>query len=636
MNQLRKVAVGGIAFVLLTSVALADLRFTEYVEGSSFNKALEIYNDTGAPVNLSGYEVRIYFNGSTSAGNTISLTGTVNHDDVFVLAHGSANSAILLAADQTNSASWFNGDDAVELANGITIIDVIGQVGFDPGSAWGSAPLSTQNSTLRRQESVTMGDNNGSDAFDPALEWVGFSQDTVNGLGFYPGTGGGGTTPMEIYEIQGATHDSPAAGITVETTGIVTAVDSNGFYLQHPVGDGDDDTSDGIFVFTGGVPTVAIGDDVEVTGSVTEFFPGGVGTGNLSITEIVGPTTVIASSGNPLPAPVVLGNAGRLPPSEIIDNDQFAVFDPTEDGIDFYEAVEGMLVTIDDALAVSPTNRFGEIYTVSDNGSFATSLSNRGTITVVEGDFNPERIQVQLDNDLVPGITADVATGATLGDVTGVVGYGFGNFEVKPTQPLTVTPSGLTPETTTLTGDASHLTVATYNILNLEPNPTDGDDDVGDGQFDAIAGHIVHNTGSPDIVAVQEIQDNDGASNTGVVDATLTYQILIASINAAGGPAYDFFDIPPVNNQDGGQPGGNIRNGYLYQPARVSFVNGFRVLDPDLGDGDAFANSRKPIYAEFDFNGESLHLINVHYTSKGGGTPLFGAVQPAVNGSTLR
>lgn len=168
--------------------ATTELFFSEYIEGSSNNKALEIYNGTGAPVNLAGanYVVQMYFNGSASAGLTISLTGTVADGDVYVLAQSSANAAILAQADQTSTASWFNGDDAIVLRKGGpsgTIVDVIGQVGFDPGTEWGSGLTSTADNTIRRKNSLTAGDTNPSDAFNPATEWDGFANDTFGGLG---------------------------------------------------------------------------------------------------------------------------------------------------------------------------------------------------------------------------------------------------------------------------------------------------------------------------------------------------------------------------------------------------------------------------------------------------------------------
>jgi predicted extracellular nuclease len=182
---------------LSANAVTMDLFFSEYVEGSSFNKALEIYNGTGASIDLTGmYTVEFFYNGSTSAGLTIALSGTVADGDVFVLTNQSADAAILAVADQVTSAtSWFNGDDAVVLRRGATLLDVIGQIGFDPGSEWGTGDTSTQDNTLRRMAGVCTGDANGSDPFDPALEWNGYSQNTFDGLGSHAANCGSGKVP---------------------------------------------------------------------------------------------------------------------------------------------------------------------------------------------------------------------------------------------------------------------------------------------------------------------------------------------------------------------------------------------------------------------------------------------------------
>ncbi|MFT7664593.1 MAG: putative extracellular nuclease, partial [Planctomycetota bacterium] len=638
--NIARAALGLGLATLPIQAASSDLYFSEYVEGSSNNKALEIYNDTGGAINLSDYSVQFFFNGSTSAALTINLTGTLLDGDVFVLAHSLADGAILAQADQTDGSAWFNGDDAVALRNGATSIDVIGQIGFDPGSEWGSGDTSTQNNTLRRLETVTDGDTNGGDAFIPSAEWNGFQADSFSGLGGYP-AGPVGMRGLVIGEIQGAGHASPLDGASVTTSGIVTAVASNGFYLQDPIGDGDALTSDGIFVFTNSSPSVAVGDEISLTATVDEYS---AASGNLSITELTNPTISVLSSSNPLPALAVLGSAGSLPPTEIIDDDSLAVFDPSNDGIDFYETFEGMRVQVSGALAVSPRNKFDEIYVVTDGGGFATGLNSRFGITVSNSDFNPERIQVQIDAGFTPAFDPTVSTGDDLGNVIGVMGYSFGNFEVIATEAFTVTPGGLTPETSSSPGRRSKLSIASYNVLNLDPKlesigsvggSNDIDDDIGDGRFDGIAAHIVNNLRQPDIVALQEIQDNDGAELTGVTDASLTYQTLIAAIEAIGGPTYDFRDLPPNYNADGGQPGGNIRCGYLFNPARLTVDDDslLRLIDTNLGDGDAFASSRKPLVASFDFRGYEITLINNHFASKGGSSQLFGSTQPPVNGN---
>ncbi|MBK9735802.1 MAG: lamin tail domain-containing protein [Saprospiraceae bacterium] len=165
-----------------------ELYFSEYVEGTSNNKVIEIYNPTNATVTLTGnYQIKIYFNGSASAGSTINLTGTIAPCGVFVISNNLAAPGILAIANQTSSSLNFNGDDAVELFRNATstTLDVIGQIGFDPGTEWGSGLTSTMDNTLQRKTSIGTGDNNGTDAFVPATEWDGFATDDFTGLGAY-------------------------------------------------------------------------------------------------------------------------------------------------------------------------------------------------------------------------------------------------------------------------------------------------------------------------------------------------------------------------------------------------------------------------------------------------------------------
>src|SRR5690606_38619727 len=114
---------------------------------------------TGSAVDLesAGYNLQYFFNGSSSAGLTINLTGTVADGDVYVVAHSSADAAILAQADQTNGSGWFNGDDAVVLRKGAVVVDSLGQVGADPGSQWGSGNASTADNTIRRRNTVCAG-----------------------------------------------------------------------------------------------------------------------------------------------------------------------------------------------------------------------------------------------------------------------------------------------------------------------------------------------------------------------------------------------------------------------------------------------------------------------------------------------
>jgi len=191
--------------VQFASAATSELFFSEYIEGTSNNKALEIYNGTGAAIDLGseGYNLQMHFNGNASAGLTINLTGTVADGDVYVVAQSSSNATILAQADQTSGAGWFNGDDAVVLRKGTTVIDVIGQIGFDPGSEWGSGLVSTADNTLWRKVDVCAGDPDGSNAFDPSVEWDGFATDVFDGLGAH--TANCDPQPTVINEVLAST-----------------------------------------------------------------------------------------------------------------------------------------------------------------------------------------------------------------------------------------------------------------------------------------------------------------------------------------------------------------------------------------------------------------------------------------------
>ncbi|MCE9571630.1 MAG: tandem-95 repeat protein [Deltaproteobacteria bacterium] len=168
------------------------LFFSEYVEGSSNNKAVEIMNPLGAPVNLTGCSLKLYSNGATTSAFAFPLTQTIASHDVLVVCHASAgtslapNCDVLVPASGATAAVNFNGDDVIELfCNGATV-DAIGQVGNrGSGGEWGTGLTSTADNTLRRKCSVTRGDTINNDVFAPADQWGGFAIDTFADLGTY-------------------------------------------------------------------------------------------------------------------------------------------------------------------------------------------------------------------------------------------------------------------------------------------------------------------------------------------------------------------------------------------------------------------------------------------------------------------
>lgn len=172
---------------------VGSLFFSEYVEGTSNNKALEIYNPTSSVVDLGSCQIQIYFNAIPGAGTTIQLAGIVGSNEVLVV----CDSRIIdptVCDILVESQNWFNGNDAVALVCSESFLDVFGQIGFDPGVSdpaepefpqWFAAPVGTANETLRRKCTVAAGDTNGFNPFDPALEWNTFPVDTFADLGQY-------------------------------------------------------------------------------------------------------------------------------------------------------------------------------------------------------------------------------------------------------------------------------------------------------------------------------------------------------------------------------------------------------------------------------------------------------------------
>ncbi len=430
-----------------------------------------------------------------------------------------------------------------------------------------------------------------------------------------------------IGVIQGLGHTSSFVGQVVRTEGVVTAIDSNGYYIQSAIGasDGDSRTSDGLFVFTSTAPAgVAVGDLLRVDGTIAEFRPGGAGgANNLTTTELVSATSVkLGTAGIEA---VIIGNGHYAPPAAIIDNDSFATYDPAQDGIDYYESLEAMLITVDAPRVVGDPNGFDEVFVVASDGVGATGLSARGTLVIAGGDFNPEKIQLDADTGLYAGFDgAAYSVGDKLANVSGIVSYSFGSYEVLVTQAVTITQDvTLTQDVTNLAGAADKLSIGDYNLENIDPTDPQA-------KFDALADDIVHNLRAPDIIGVQEVQDNDGAGTGSDLTGTATAAKLIAAIVAAGGPLYTYVEVAPVAaGISGGEPGGNIRNGYLYNDARVDYVAGSAVA---LTDPTAFTSSRKPLSAQFVFNGETITAINLHSTSRGGSNALFGNIQPPADG----
>ncbi|MGW2744274.1 endonuclease/exonuclease/phosphatase family protein [Streptomyces sp. NPDC001450] len=460
---------------------------------------------------------------------------------------------------------------------------------------------------------------------------------------------------VRIHDVQGTTRISPFAGQKVtDVPGIVTATrtygSSRGFWIQDPTPDDDPATSEGVFVFTSSTPKVAVGDSVTVTGTVSEYVPGGASSGNQSVTEITKPTVTTVSTGNAVPAPAVI-DEDSVPDAYAPQGDTAAAgsvngltLDPSAYALDYYESLEGMNVQVEDTRVVTATNPYSELWVTVKPWEHRNRRG--GTVYGSYGSQNTGRLQIES-----LGSTADFPkanVGDTLeGATTGPLDFNqYGGYTLVASKLGTLESGGLERETTQKQS-SRELAVATYNVENLDPS---------DATFDKHAAAIVNNLQSPDIVSLEEIQDNNGAKDDGTVDASGTVNKLIDAIVAAGGPKYDWRSINPVNDQDGGEPGGNIRQVFLFNPERVSFVdraggdsttavgvtkaNGKAQLTVSPGridpDNAAWKSSRKPLAGEFVFRGKTVFVIANHLNSKGGDQGLTSQYQPPVRSSEIQ
>lgn len=449
------------------------------------------------------------------------------------------------------------------------------------------------------------------------------------------------TADLKIRDIQGDGHYSDYTGVTVnEIQGVVTHLyNSANFVIQDINPDNEGTTSEALMV---NLPSngLQVGDLVTVAGTVEEHFQEGYSdmrTNDLPITRIRA-TSAVADGTAELPAPIVIG-VDVFPPTSIIDNDGLTSFDPEEDGIDFWESLELMRIGVPNPQILGPQN-YGEVIVVAENAT-NNEFHKQGGILLSEDDFNPERIIIDFDDESFVAKAGDSFDGT----VVGVMGYGFGNYKLwaaKSDIPELVV-GDTEPEITWISPENDKLTVATYNVENFSADPNHTSDE----KAARIGVSFVENLKSPDVVALVEVQDNDGPIESNNSDASQSYERLIAAIEAAGGPSYEWTDIAPEYNKDGGQPGGNIRVGFLYNPERVTFADGEKgafdedntwvdgelALNPGRIDPKNQPGTRKPLAAQFDFQGEKVVVIAAHLNSKGGDQPLFGKNQPPFLGS---
>ncbi|MBW9109505.1 ExeM/NucH family extracellular endonuclease [Microbacterium ureisolvens] len=573
-------AAGGVvASAAPAAAASGDLLISEYVEGLSNNKAIEIYNPSTQAVDLAaaGYKLQVFFNGGATAGFTADLTGTVAPGDVFVFAHASAAPAILAQADQTTASGLFNGDDAVALVKGTAAVDVIGQVGADPGTEWGTGLTSTADNSLRRNAGVGVGDADGTNPFDPAVEWSGYATDTFDGLGWHltpsdpdpEPVADCAATPVTIGSVQGSGAASPIQGQDVLIEGVVVGDFQtggyDGYYVQD-AGDGDPATSDGIFVYAPGGAAVNPGDSVSVAGEVAEYY---------GLTQVVAGDVEVCATGQALPTAAEL----TLPATTAQR-----------------EALEGTYVTLPQNLAIGETFEYGRFGTITltngrldqptavvepgaaANALAAANLENSITLDDGRGSQNPD--PALHPDGAVFTLEHSFRSGDLVQNANGVLDYRFDTWGVQPTEGADFTLANARTGVPDVGGD---LKISSFNVLNyfttIDPTPTnDRDDDRTRGadseeEFQRQQDKIVAALADidADVFGLLEIENN-GTAVKALADA----------LNAkVGAGTY----VPVTTGVIGTDA---IATALIYKPSTVTPVGGYQLMtsavDPTWSD----------------------------------------------------
>ena len=644
------------------------------------NDFIELFNHGTTAQDLTGWSVQ-YAAATGTSWQVTQLTGSIPAGGFSLIqeAAGTAGTTPLPTPDVIGTIALSGTNGKVALVSSVAALTgcaaacdsaagVVDFLGYGSANDAAGTPTPALTNTTSAQRTLAPYTNTGNNAADftsgaptpAAAGTTGPPPTDCSSVPTPPQCVPGTTT---IQDVQGDGFVSPLKGATVDRVpGIVTATrttgSSKGFWIQEPSPDlTRTSASSGVFVFSS-TATVSVGDSVLVSGKVSDFYPLASGetlatTSSLSITEIAPTTVTTISTGNPLPAPLVLTPSTVPSPYAASSPDgpggsieSITTVDPTRDVQEFFEAHEGMLIEVDNARVIGPGKpEYGEIYVTDKPDEQPTP---RGGSYIGSYDTLPVgRLLVAPVNGVVPAANVgDVLQGATTGPVDWST---FGGYDLAATTLGAYQDNHLAGTVATAQA-ADQLAVATYNVENLAPSDPQS-------KFDRLGAGVVTNLKSPDIISVEEIQDNDGATDDGVVAADQTLAKLVAAISAAGGPAYQSSEIDPVNDADGGEPGGNIRVVFLYNPARVTFVakpggdsttavgvtagsDGTPELSVSPGRVDptsgAWTDSRKPLAGEFVFQGKKVIVIGNHFDSKGGDQDTEGRYQPPARTSEVQ
>ncbi|MFW6252355.1 MAG: hypothetical protein ACOC4F_00370 [bacterium] len=487
-----------------------------------------------------------------------------------------------------------------------------------------------------------------------------------------------------IADIQGLQHQSTMEGETVDSVlGVVTTVDRDlglpwisprmqAVYLQDPNPDGRFSSSDAIKVLMPESDTVEAGQVITVADALVvedtrdpPFYDSVWSSATLSRTQLrVDATHQIRVWYRPIagrpyvaPEPVIIGASGLRPPvvqsyqglpgRSLWHEDVF--IQPARRAADFYEALEHMVVAVEDAEVSGASDRFSRFFVTPDggrNGSDRRAVG--GARTAGYARLDPMIEIYPVNQALMP----DLRVGTRFEDeLVGVLSFHRARFsilsETAHTRSYRVP---RVPRAEVSAPDSGAFDVASLNVQNLSAA------DTSTARVSALADTVVDGLASPAILVLLEVLDDRGSTSGSDPDASDTLALLRDAIVSGGGPSYDWTQIDPEPFADGGVANGNPRAVIFYDPLRTSAVyagaaaaadastpaeaertiadDGREVLVRNLpsrvlaAGTEIFDDSRKPLVAAFSFDDNTLYIVGVHFTSKFGDTPVYGRIQP--------
>ncbi len=437
---------------------------------------------------------------------------------------------------------------------------------------------------------------------------------------------------VRISDIQGCGHVSAFVGQRVNgVEGIVTHKFSNGFTMQSIIDDSMDCSSEAVFVMTGEYPNVKPGQQVIVDAVVNEYSAGVENDHNLSRTELIDPKIKVINENGQYPVPITLGKIGTVPMNFIKQSNEFDIY---KNGLDYYESLEFMVVEIERGIVVGPKNSYNEFFVLPETFISANAISDIGALNKSLLDENPEKIMI----DAASSFSQAVNVGDRFTQpIVGIMDYTFGNYRIWTiSNPIIESQTIVT--NSSMSFEKTALTVATYNIENFSRF----DDQ---SKIRQIGCQIAKELQSPDIVLLNELLDDSGTKDDGVVTAEKNLETLIQAITDCGGPNYAYSDNPPKNNADGGIPGGNIRSCVIFleetelslekplsEIGEITFDNGKFEIEKNpyrlFKTNDYFNGTRKPTVWLFSWEGEQFLIMGVHLISHSANSPDWGNLQP--------